>query len=147
MQVRVKVPAGSGVPAYETPGACGFDFAAAEAVTFGPKEFKLVETGVVVEVPEDHVLLTLPRSSTFKKLGLVQVNSGGVIDRDYCGDGDTIKFPFLNLRDEPVTVEKGARIGQGMFVRVSRADFLAVDSMGNKDRGGFGTTGGHGKAA
>lgn len=146
MDVRIKTIDGKPL-AYETPGACGFDFAASETVTFAPREFKLIETGTVVEVPAGHVLLTLPRSSTFKKLGLIQVNSGGVIDHDYCGDGDTIKFPFLNLRDEPVTVEKGTRIGQGLFVQISRADFRVVETMGNKDRGGFGTTGGHGKAA
>ena len=146
MKVRIKTPDNQPL-AYQTPGACGFDFSASQEVTFGPKEFKLVETGTVVEVPEGHVLLTLPRSSTFKKFGLIQVNSGGVIDRDYCGDGDTIKFPFLNLRDEPVTVEKGTRIGQGLYVQISRADFQVSETLGNTDRGGFGTTGGHGKAA
>ncbi len=142
MKVRVKTADGK-APAYETPGACAFDFSAAETVTFEPGEFRLVETGTAVEVPEGHVLLTLPRSSTFKKLGLIQVNSGGVIDRDYCGDNDTVKFPLMSLRKEPVTVEKGTRIGQGMFVRVSIAEFEAVATMGNKDRGGFGTTGGY----
>jgi dUTP pyrophosphatase len=146
MKVRIKTPDGQPL-AYETAGACAFDFKALETVTFAPKDFKLIETGTVVETPEGYVLQISPRSSTFKKLGLIQVNSVGVIDCDYRGDNDTIKFAMMNLRDEPVTVEKGARIGQGMFLKVERADFEVVAAMGNADRGGFGTTGGHGKAA
>lgn len=97
---------------YKTAGACAFDFEAAETVTFQPGEFRLIETGTVIETPVGYLLQTQPRSSTFKTYGLVQVNSVGIIDVDYAGDNDTIKFPFLNTRSEPVTVEKGERIGQ-----------------------------------
>ncbi len=76
-----------------------------------------------------------------KNYGIMQVNSVGIIDQDYSGDSDTIKFPYINMRKEPVTIEKGEPIGQGTFVKIERADFELVESIGNKDRGGFGTTG------
>ena len=139
MKVRIKTSNGQPLN-YETQGACAFDFSTIETVTFNPWEFKLIETGTVVEVPSGYVLQTAPRSSTYKKLGLLQVNSIGIIDQDYCGDNDTIKFPFLYMGKDPITIEKGTRIGQGMFVKIEKVTFEVVDSMNNKDRGGFGTT-------
>ncbi|MDD4151830.1 MAG: dUTP diphosphatase, partial [Candidatus Gracilibacteria bacterium] len=126
---------------YETSGACAFDFKSIEEVVFEPGEFKLIETGVVVEIPKGYMLQLRPRSSTFKKHGLMQVNSVGIVDQDYCGDNDTIKFPFMNMTKEKQIIEVGTRIGQGVFVKIEIADFEVVETMGNNDRGGFGTTG------
>ncbi|MDD2565816.1 MAG: dUTP diphosphatase [Candidatus Gracilibacteria bacterium] len=140
MKVRIKTPNNEPLN-YETPGACAFDFKCSEQITINPGEYALVETGTVVETPVGFVLLTAPRSSTFKKFGLIQVNSCGIIDQDYCGDNDTVKFPFMNLRKEPVTLNVGERIGQGMFVKIEKPEIEVVETMGNKERGGFGTTG------
>ncbi len=140
MKVRIKNQSGKALE-YKTSGACAFDFEASETVTFGPGEFKLVDTGTVIETPAGYLLQTQPRSSTFKNFGLMQTNSVGIIDGDYCGETDTIKFPFINMRKESVTIEKGERIGQGVFVKIERADFELVEAMNNVDRGGFGTTG------
>jgi len=139
MKVRIKNLSGKKLE-YKTVGACGFDFEANETVTFAPGEFKLVDTGTVIETPAGYVLQIQPRSSTFKNYGLMQTNSVGIIDIDYAGDNDTIKFPYINMRKEPVTIEKGERIGQGVFVKIERADFELVETMNNSDRGGFGTT-------
>lgn len=128
MQVRVINPHDEPLQ-YESAGACGFDFRALEEVTFQPKEFRLVETGIVVEVPAGYVLQICPRSSTFKKHGLMQVNSVGIIDTDYCGDGDTIKFAYINMLDTPMTIEKGTRIGQGVLMPILRPEFVEVDTM------------------
>ena len=71
----------------------------------------------------------------------MQVNSVGIIDQDYCGENDTIKFAYINMRDEAVTVPAGTRIGQGVFVKIERAEFAVVEKMEGANRGGFGTTG------
>ncbi len=139
MKVRIKTSDWLPV-AYETSGACAFDFKCTETVSFEPGEFKLVETGLVVEVPTGYLLQTQPRSSTFKKHGLIQVNSVGIIDQDYCGDNDTIKFPFMNMTKEIQVIEAGTRIGQWVFVKIERAEFELVETMNNSDRGWFGTT-------
>ena len=78
-----------------------------------------------------------PRSSTFKNYGLILVNSVGIIDQDYCGENDTNKFMYLNMRSEPVSITKGERIGQGIIVKIEKSEFELVEEMGNKDRGGF----------
>ena len=140
MQVRIKTSDNKPLN-YESHGACAFDFKCIEDITFKPWEFKLVETGVVVEVPEGYVLQISPRSSTFKKHGLIQVNSVGIIDQDYAGDADTIKFTYLNMRKEEVFIEAGTRIGQGMFLAIAKPEFEIVSSMGKQDRGGFWSTG------
>jgi dUTPase len=45
------------------------------------------------------------------------------------------------MSKETQFIEKGTRIWQGVFIKIERADFEVVDSMGdNKTRGGFGTT-------
>ena len=140
MKVRIKNSTGK-ILEYKTPGACAFDFEALEKVTFAPGEWKLVDTGTVIATPVGHCLVIAPRSSIFKNYGLMQVNSIGIVDQDYCGDGDSIKFPYINMRKTEVVIEKGERIGQGMFVKIEKPEFELVESMGNADRGGFGSTG------
>ncbi len=140
MKVRIKTSDGQPLN-YETKGACAFDFRCTQDVHFEPGEWKLVETGTVVETPEGYVLQIQPRSSTFKKHGLMQVNSVGIVDQDYCGDNDTIKFAYINMTKEPQTLEAGTRIGQGMFLQIAKPEFEVVDSMNNENRGGFGSTG------
>ena len=140
MQVRIKNSSGK-VLEYKTPGACAFDFEALEDVVFAPGEWKLVDTGTVIATPEGYCLVIAPRSGTFKNYGLMQVNSIGIIDQDYCGDADTVKFAYINMLKEAVHIKKGERIGQGMFVKIEKPEFQLVDMMNAADRGGFGTTG------
>lgn len=139
MKVRIKTYDGKPL-FYETSWACAFDFKSKDEVVFEPGEFKLVDTWVVVETPKGYVLQVQPRSSTFKKHWLMQVNSVGIIDQDYCWDNDTLKFPYMNMTKEKVVIEAETRIGQGMFVKIDIADFEVVESMNNSDRWGFGTT-------
>lgn len=140
MKVRIKSQDGNSVN-YETEWAVAFDFRCIDDLVFEPGDFKLVETGLVVETPEGYYLQTQPRSSTFKKHWLIQTNSVWIIDRDYCWDNDTIKFPYLNISWETQKIEAWSRIGQWIFVKFERWEFELVETMGNdKDRGGFGTT-------
>ena len=141
MKVRIKTSDWEAL-FYETKLACGFDFKCSEETTIKAQSFWLVETGTVVETPEGYALQIQPRSSTFKNYGLMQTNSVWLVDRDYCGDNDTIKFPYFNMRNEDVVIPKGERIGQWIFLKVWIADFEVVESMWNdNDRGGFWTTG------
>jgi dUTP pyrophosphatase len=64
----------------------------------------------------------------------------GVIDQDYCGEGDELMVQVYNFREEAITVLRGERIAQGMFVPVARVVWQEVDDVG-KGRGGFGSTG------
>lgn len=140
MEVRIKNQSGKALE-YKTSGACAFDFEAALDYVFAPGEWKLVDTGTVIATPEGYCLMIAPRSGTFKNFWLMQVNSIGIIDQDYCGDEDTIKFAYMNMRKEEVRINKGERIGQGMFVKIEKPEFVIVEKMEWENRGGFGTTG------
>ena len=128
------------IPKYQTHGSVGFDFHTVEDLVLKPGESTLVRTGLVIATPPGYMLALTPRSSTFKKWGLIMPNSIGVIDQDYSGDEDEVKIPVLNLSSAFAKVEKGERIAQGIFISVARLTFTECDSMGDS-RGGFGSTG------
>lgn len=68
-------------------------------------------------------------------------NGIGIIDSDYCGDNDEILFAAFNFTKKAVAIEKGTRVAQLILVKFAKADIKEVRSLGNKDRGGFGSTG------
>lgn len=118
------------------------DLATAEDVELGFLDFKIISLGVSMELPKGYYAHVVPRSSTFKKWGIIQANSMGVIESDYCGDGDIWGFPALCLRKEGVKIPKGTRICQFRIVEKAAAvEFAPVETLGNRDRGGYGSTG------
>ena len=106
-----------------------------------PGQIALVPTGVAVATPVGYMLLVTARSSTPRRKGLSVPHGVGVIDQDYCGDGDEILCQVYNFTQEPVQVLRGERVAQGIFVRVDRAEWEEVPSMDAPTRGGFGSTG------
>ena len=129
------------LPQYQTAGAAAFDFVTRQTTVIEPGVIGLVPGNVIVKVPEGFALLVLPRSSLPRKKGLVCPHSLGLIDQDYHGPKDEIFVQVRNVTDKPVTVERGERIAQGLFVKIERADFVEVDDHGAETRGGFGSTG------
>ena len=100
----------------------------------------IVPLGVAMELPTGYSAIIAPRSSTFKKWGIIQTNSFGVIDESYCGDNDEWGMPVLALRD--THIHKNDRICQFRLIKQSDyLDFEVVDTLGNPDRNGFGSTG------
>ena len=142
MQVHVqRIDPTLPLPKYESAGAVGFDLITRETTTIQPNEIGLVPGNVIVKVPAGYALLILPRSSLPRKKALVCPHSLGVIDQDYHGEKDEIFVQVKNISDAPVTVERGERIAQGLFVKVEQAEWIEVDSHGAPTRGGFGSTG------
>ena len=103
-------------------------------------DFALIPLGVAIELPKGYEALLVPRSSTFKHYGLIQTNSIGVIDESYCGDDDEWMMPVLATRD--VTIPFDDRICQFRIIKHQpEITFEETESLGNSDRGGFGSTG------
>lgn len=127
------------LPEYHTDGSVGFDFVTRATTVIEPGKIGLVPGNIVLKVPEGYALLILPRSSLPRKKGLVCPHSIGVIDQDYCGPKDEIMVQVQNITKEPVTVERGERIAQGIFVKVEKAEWQESEANG-KSRGGFGST-------
>ena len=116
------------------------DLRAAETVEMTAGEFRLISLGVSMKLPEGYEAHLAPRSSTFKKWGITQVNSFGVIDNSYSGTNDIWKVPVLAHRD--TTIYEGDRICQFRIVKKQpEITFVEVDELDSTDRGGFGSTG------
>lgn len=116
------------------------DLRAAEDVELKAGEFKLISLGVSMKLPSGYEAHIVPRSSTFKNWGILQTNHMGVIDNAYCGNDDIWMFPALATRD--TFIEKNSRICQFRLVgKMEKAVFIPTNDLGNKNRGGFGTSG------
>jgi dUTP pyrophosphatase len=128
------------LPTYATAGSVGFDLYCREDTEIAPRTIELIPGNVIVRIPQGYMLILTLRSSTPLRKGLLIPNGVGIIDQDYGGEGDELKVQVLNFREEAVTVKRGERIAQGIFVPITRATWNEVDTMG-KGRGGFGSTG------
>lgn len=131
------------LPTYETDGSVGFDLLAREDTTIEAGKIELIPGNVIVECPDGYMLAVASRSSTPRKKGLTMPHGFGIIDKDYCGPEDEIKIQVYNFTDETVTIHKGDKIAQALFVRVDTFEFDEVDQIKEESRGGFGSTGGH----
>ena len=129
------------MPTYATEGSAGMDLATVqdEKLTFG--KLTQIPTGLIVKVPDDMLLLVLPRSSTFKKYGIIMPHSAGVIDSDYCGPEDELKLLFLLIGFRDVTIPAGTRLAQMVLVPKARAVIFPYDPNAAESRGGVGSTG------
>lgn len=116
------------------------DLRSAEDLDMKAGEFKLISLGVAMHIPDGYEAHIVPRSSTFKNYEIIQTNHFGVIDNSYCGDNDVWMFPAYALRD--THINKYDRICQFRIVKKQPPImFKEVETLGNKDRGGIGSTG------
>lgn len=142
MNVKVKrIDKSLEVPEYKTKGAVGFDLTARVETVLNPFEVTLIPLNLVVKVPKGYGLFLFSRSSVPSKKGIMVANGVGVIDQDYSGEEDELKLSAINITKKKVVVEKGERICQGIFLKLSTVKFKEAKKMSNKSRGGFGTTG------
>lgn len=103
-------------------------------------DFVLIPLGVAMKLPDGYEAHVIPRSSTFKRYGILMANSYGMIDESYCGNTDQWHFPAYATRD--TVIHKDDRICQFRIVR--KQPFLLfkeVEELEGKSRGGFGSTG------
>lgn len=116
------------------------DLRAAEDTHIAAGEFKMIPLGVAMELPEGYEALVVPRSSTFKKRGILLANSIGIIDESYKGDKD--EWHFLAYAVKDTFVKKNERICQFRIIEHQPLICLKeVDFLGNANRGGIGSTG------
>jgi dUTP pyrophosphatase len=110
-------------------------------MTVGPGELARVPANVVVCVPEGYVLVVTLRSGAPGRKGILHPGGIGVIDPDYCGPEDEIHIQVYNFTDEPVRVERGERIAQGLLMPALHCDWEETEPRSPTSRGGFGSTG------
>lgn len=144
LQVRfTRLPSNPDLPLPEraTAHAAGYDVRSADAsVVLRPGEIRLVNTGLLMELPEGVECQVRPRSGLALKYGVTLPNSPGTIDPDYRGE---LRVIMQNLGSEAVTLERGERIAQLVFARFETPQVVEVERLSDTDRGtgGFGSTG------
>lgn len=132
---------GINLPARKTRLSAGYDLEAAEAVILAPGAVTLVPTGLKAYMNPDEVLQIFIRSSLAIKSNIALANSTAIIDADYVDNPTNeghLMLPLLNRGQEPITIEKGQRIAQGIFFKYLCTD---DDNAEGERQGGFGSTG------
>lgn len=81
----------------------------------------MIPMNIKVKYPEGYGALLIPRGSTFKKYGLLQSNSIGLIDTDFCSEH---WLPVINLTNKNVTIPKGVRIAQLVFIKKENLEIV-----------------------
>jgi dUTP pyrophosphatase len=132
------------LPAYQSPGAAGLDLLAAlppdSKIVLEPGGRYLVQTGIVLALPNDYEGQVRPRSGLARDHGVTVLNAPGTIDPDYRGE---ILVLLINHGDLPFEVVRGARIAQLVVAPLTRAALCEAREVDSTARAtsGFGSTG------
>ena len=130
------------LPKRQTANSAGYDFYALEDVILPVSgETTIIRTGIKACMPKDEVLLLFIRSSMAIKQGLQLTNCVAVIDSDYYNNPDNegeILIAVNNILSwGDVTIKKGERFAQGIFVKYGVTD---NDDADGERKGGVGST-------
>ncbi len=91
LHVTIKrIDASLPLPTYATAGSVGFDLVCREETEIAPRKLGYIPGNVIVQTPPGYMLLLTLRSSTPRRKGLLVPHGVGVIDQDYCGEGDEL---------------------------------------------------------
>jgi len=116
------------------------DLRASENIEMKSGEYKLIPLGLAMKLPDGYEGYIVPRSSTLKNFGIIQGNHFGIVDNSYCGNDDEWKMSAYAVRDTKININD--RICQFRIQKKQpEIEFLEVDDLDNKSRGGFGSTG------
>jgi dUTP pyrophosphatase len=152
------------LPTYANAGDAGLDVYALEDYTILPGETKLIPTGIKVAIPYGYELQVRPKSGRALKTKLRVANTPGTIDSGYRDEVGVIienveapvkeiKYDFDEkgniiiksiLHGQPYYINKDAKYAQLILAKVSTANFIQVENIGQIEGnrgGGFGSTG------
>jgi len=130
------------LPKYATKGSVGLDTYVREEVIVLPNGHALIPLNLIIKAPEQTFIGVLPRSSTFKRTGLLLANSLGVVDRTFAGPEDEIMALVYNTINQKVYIHKGDRLFQLVIFNCETPEIEEVEyDLQDYSRGGFGSTG------
>lgn len=114
---------------------------------------EIIPLGIAMKLPDGFEAIIAPRSSSFKKMGILETNGIGIVDNSYCGETDQWGMPVIALRE--TKIEQGDRICQFRIQLSQKAniwqkikwlfsnkiEIKEVCCLNGVNRGGFGSTG------
>lgn len=135
--MKISLDKGAFIPERKHPTDAGLDLKTPIDFSIEANGRVFIDTGVHVELPANTVGMIKSRSGLNKNKG---VQCEGVVDENYRG---AIGIVLYNHSNEPVTFNRGDRIGQLVVLPCVYTDIELVNKLGNTDRGkdGFGSTG------
>lgn len=127
------------LPRRATSASAGYDIFAPSEIVVEKGQTALIATGIKAQMPQNAVLLILPRSGLGFKYKLRLCNTVGVIDADYFDNAKNEGHIMIKLsaEGERVVIEKGKAFAQGIFVNYLLCD---DDDVNDSRKGGFGST-------
>lgn len=139
MTIEVINNSGFNLPKYESVEASGIDLRSSIEEVIQPKDWRLVRTGLHMEIPKGFEGQIRPRSGLALKYGITVLNTPGTIDSDYRGE---IGIILINHGYKPFFIHKGDRIAQMVITSVVKAGIKEVKELNitNRGEGGFGST-------
>ena len=140
MKLKIKNLSDNPMPCYKNPGDAGMDICSSEDTRVPPFNWKLISTGIYLEIPEGYEVQVRSRSGLALKWGLSVMNSPGTIDSGYRGE---VKVILKNHDHRAYDLKKGERIAQLVMAAVVTAELEEVTELTDTERGdgGFGSTG------
>lgn len=116
-------------------------------------EVTYIPLGVAMKLPDGFEAIIAPRSSAAQKMGVMCANSFGIIDNSYAGDNDQWMFPAVSLRKTSIALntrlcqfriqlsQKATAWQKIKWLFTSGIELVEVESLGNENRSGFGSSG------
>lgn len=128
------------LPKYHTKGSVGLDLYARLTSKIAAKSLGKIPANIIIQPPPGYMLVISLRSSTPKKFSLLIPHGVGVGDQDFSGPEDEYQILVYNFSGKEVTVKKGERVAQGIFVPIEKVEWEEISLKRKKSRGGFGST-------
>lgn len=141
MEIKIKkIHSEAKIPTYAHSDDACCDLYSVEDVVVPVDCFRLIHTGIAIEIPTGWEVQVRPRSGLALKHGVSVNNSPGTVDAQYRNE---IKVLLINHGDKPFTVKNGDRIAQMCLKPVYKMNFVEVEELSDSDRGlgGWGSTG------
>jgi len=137
MKVKIQLDEKAYAPTRSYKHDAGADLRTPYGFTLWPGEFKTIDTGVHVEVPEGYMVEVRSKSGLMKNLG---VFTDGTVDQGFAGSIGVILF---NHSTGIQKFKAGDKIAQIVFTKIDTPEFEQVDRIAGGERGnaGFGSTG------
>jgi dUTP pyrophosphatase len=130
------------IPIYATEHSAGADLFAhiEEEITLESGEWKIIPTGIKIEMENGMEAQIRPRSGLAVKHGVTVLNAPGTIDSDYRGE---IMVILINHSKKQFIISRGMRIAQIIFSYCVKVSFSVHNALQETKRGdgGFGSTG------
>ena len=128
------------LPQFKTIGSAGMDICSIEDVILQPSEFRIIKTGLAMQIEQGYEIQVRPRSGLACKYGITVINTPGTIDSDYTGE---VCVGLINLSKTEYHINVGDRIAQLVINKVEQPEIELVQELDQTERGsgGFGSTG------